>query len=191
MYAQGVSCSPMNAVRPLVVALVTGCAAQPMTEDHVGDAEFCTDVATWPTEASNAEDALLDAVNEVRRVGTVCAGVVRPPALPLALASELRCASRAHARDLATTGRLSHTGRDGSTTLERIGAAGYEDFPRHELLAANFTRAQDVVDAWLASELHCDALLDPTLADAGPGARENAKGDSIAWVLTTGELRPE
>jgi uncharacterized protein YkwD len=175
----------------LVLFPAVGCSEESSVFDDVGEAEFCESVAKWTGEASNAEAVLLDAVNEARRVGATCGEDIVPPALPVELSPELRCASRIHARDQSGTGMVSHEGSDGSNTLERIGLAGYEDFPRHELLAGDFTDGRDVVDAWLDDPEHCVALLDNSIEHAGPGAHESSQGDSIVWVLTTGEPRPE
>ncbi len=180
-----------SASLPLSALLFSGCAQEPTTTDYVGDAVFCEDVETWPTEASNAEYALLEAVNEARRGGATCGETLRSPTLSVRLEPPLRCASRVHASDLSRTGQLSHTGSDGSNPLERMGAAGYEGFPRHELLAGDFVDPRQVVAAWMEHPDHCEAIMDTSIEHAGPGAHESDKGDNIAWVLTTGEPRPE
>jgi uncharacterized protein YkwD len=181
----------LRAVASSVLVVLVGCTDDPTVEDDVGDAEYCESVGKWTREASTAEDALLDAVNEARRQGGMCGEEFMPPSSPLELSPELRCASRVHARDLSASGTVSHEGSDGSTTLERIGLAGYADFPRHELLAGDFVDAREVAAAWLDEPANCVALLDSFIVHAGPGAHENSAGDNIAWVFTTGELRPE
>jgi uncharacterized protein YkwD len=180
-------------LRPLLLAaaVAPGCSPRAVTTDDVGEAEACEDVATWTAEAAGAETALLEAVNRARLLGAMCGEDYMPPQLELELVPELRCAARIHAKDLSRTGELTHEGSDGRSTLERVAEAGYPDFPRHELLAADYLLAQEVVDAWMAEPDHCRAILDGDIEHAGPGAHEQADGSRIAWVLVTGEPRME
>ncbi len=170
--------------------LGTGCVIDEVREDEVGDADACTAAAIWPHDWGAREDRLLVAINDVRATGATCADRVRDPVPDLELAPALRCASRIHAVDLSETGDISHVGSNDSTTLSRVDLAEYAGVPTHELLAGDFLNPEEVVDAWLASPAECDALLDSTAAEFGPGFARSHDGGATAWVLLIGELRP-
>ena len=77
----------------------------------------------------------------------------------------MRTAARRHSADMAEHDYFSHTGRDGSSFVDRLADAGYPR--RHaagENIAYGYPTAESVVDAWMASTghrnniLNCDAL---------------------------------
>ena len=78
----------------------------------------------------------------------------------------LLSAARAHAEDLARTGRISHEGRDGSTPAQRVTAAGYVWTSVGENVAAGQTSPEEVVAGWMKSEPHRRNLLNPTFTSA-------------------------
>ncbi len=170
--------------------VLDGCVIDEVREDEVGDAPACGAAAIWPNDWGGREDALLEAVNAVRATGATCGDRVRDPVPDLELAPALRCASRLHAVDLSEMGTLSHDGSGDGTTLSRVDLAEYRGVPTHELLAGDFLDPQEVVDAWLSSAAECDALLDSTAAEFGPGFARSLDGGATAWVLLIGELRP-
>ena len=61
--------------------------------------------------------------------------------------------------------------------------------PTHELLAGDFLDPEAVVEAWLGSQEECDALLDASAAEFGPGFARSQDGGATAWVLLVGERR--
>lgn len=167
----------------------SGCVIDELREDDVGDAPGCDSAMRWPHDWGAREDELLDAVNAVRATGATCGEQTRDPVPDLELAPALRCAARRHAIDQSRAGNLSHEGTDGSDPLARVDLAQYDGVPTHELLAADFLEPDDVVQAWLASEGECRALLDASAAEFGPGFARSEDGGETAWVLLVGELR--
>jgi uncharacterized protein YkwD len=174
----------------LVVA-APGCVIDELREDDVGDAPMCAAAQAWPSDYAELEDALFDAIGDVREVGGVCGEEPSDPVARLLSSPELRCAARIHATDLAATlGELQHQGSDGSSPLSRANLAGYPGIVRHELLAADFVDAEAVLATWLASGPHCTALFDKGIAEGAIGHSRDHDGGRTAWVLLTGELRP-
>lgn len=173
----------------LLAGSVPGCVIDELREDEVGDAEACEAALRWPRGFGDREDELVALVNDVRDRGAVCAEVAKNPVPPLEVAGPLRCAARIHATDLAEGARLSHEGSDGLGTQSRVDRAGYEGLVRHEVMAADFTAPAEVLDAWLQSTAHCNALLDPGVTQMGVGHAQSFEGDAAAWVLLTGVLR--
>jgi uncharacterized protein YkwD len=182
-------------VRPSVLATVIlvgsapACVIDELTETDVGDERYCEGAERWPHELADGEDALFDAIEDVRRRGATCGEVRHNPTIPLEMIPELHCAARLHATDLATHEGIGPDGSDGSTPLSRANLSGYEGIPRYEMSAANFTDADLVLDAWLADEVHCAALLDRKLRHVGVGYSRNADDSATAWVVALGEPR--
>lgn len=169
--------------------VVSGCVIDEVREDDVGEAPGCRAAALWPHDWGAREDELIDAINDARAVGAMCGERMRPPVPDLEIAPALRCAARRHAVDQADAGDLSHEGTDGSTTFSRVDLAQYPGVPTHELLAGDFLDPDAVVEAWLGSASECDALLDASATELGPGFARSQDGGATAWVLLVGEAR--
>lgn len=177
-----------------------------LARSDVGDAPYCENVALWPSISIELEDELLEAVDRARIEGLPCpeeeeeesgssgesgTDSESPPAgtspvLPLDLVPELRCAARVRALDLINGADETP---DPLSTYERLVLAGYTELARHEVLAFDFVDADEVIEAWLSSPVHCTAILDRFIDDVGAGYARSSRGDDIAWVLVTGERR--
>ncbi|HLT48412.1 MAG TPA: CAP domain-containing protein [Rubricoccaceae bacterium] len=119
--------------------------------------------------------------------------------------ASLTRSARAHSADLARTGRLSHTGSDGSSAADRAARAGVryralgENLYRSTLYASG-TRtvgpegvvetfdwiapedlARDAAEAWLASAGHRANFLNPAFRRAGTGV---ALDGELRWIVT-------
>jgi uncharacterized protein YkwD len=77
---------------------------------------------------------------------------------PLRLDSRLMLAARAHTAWMAQTRTFSHVGRNGSTFVTRIRAAGYAS-PLSENIAWGYRSGADVVTAWMRSPGHRANIL--------------------------------
>lgn len=63
----------------------------------------------------------------------------------------------------------SHTGRDGSTALERIARTGYHPEATGENIAAGQPSPASVVEAWMNSEGHRANILNCDFQEIGVG----------------------
>ena len=169
--------------------LISGCVIDEVREDDVGDAPACAAASLRPHDWASREDTLIDAINDVRAMGATCGERTRDPVPDLELAPALRCASRRHAVDQADAGTVSHVGSRGDDTLARVDLAQYDGVPTHELLAGDFLDPEAVVQAWLKSPAECDAMLDASATEVGPGFARSEDGGTTAWVLLIGESR--
>ena len=175
--------------RVLPWLLVTGCAIDVVGKDEVGESRRCEAAQWWPHDFTAKEDDLLELFNDARVMGGMCGETEHSPVDAVSLSPELRCAARLHATDIATTQNLSHTGSDGLGTVARVDATLYDNIPSAELLAADYARADEVIDAWLASEEHCNEVFRGRTDEIGVGYGENEDGGAAAWVVVVGELR--
>jgi uncharacterized protein YkwD len=113
--------------------------------------------------------AMLDAVNAQRRAQGVAA---------LGLDARLTRAACAHADDLHATGRLDHTGSDGSHVGDRVERAGYRwSYVAENLADTRASRPVDVVREWMQSPEHRKNLLNRSATAIGVAHVGNV------WVL--------
>ncbi len=103
---------------------------------------------------------------------------------PVAHDDRLDAAAQAYADDLATHNRFSHTGRDGSTALDRIQAAGYVPRAYAENLAGRQQADQEALSAWINSAEHDRALRHDGFQDFALGVA--GRGAGTRWVLLLG-----
>ncbi|HWB81959.1 MAG TPA: CAP domain-containing protein [Nannocystaceae bacterium] len=174
----------------LAAALASACVIDELDEADVGDEPFCDAARQWPEAYAALETALAARIDRARRRGTDCGETAHNPIGELELVPELHCAARLHATYIAEHSGLSHEGMDHTTPLARTNLAGYDGLLRYELLARDFTASQALLDAWLADQQQCDALLDTKIVEIGVGHSRNEKGDATGWVVVLGERRP-
>jgi uncharacterized protein YkwD len=142
------------------------------------------------SEASDVGRRVLELVNEARASPRRCGRTRFDAAPPLALSAVLQRAALDHARDMASHGKLSHRGSDGSTHAERATRAGYRWRVVGENIAAGQPAAEQVVAGWLKSAGHCANLMDPDFSEMGvayAAAPRDAKG--IYWAQMFGAPR--
>lgn len=167
------------------------CGIDELVEIDLGEAPRCAGVDRWPVASANAEEDLLDAIEDLRRAGAECEGQTVDGVGPVELIPELHCAARLHAGDLIRNPGLEvdHEGSDGSSALARANEAGYDGIARQELLAGDFTGSEALIEAWQDDGGHCQAILDASLDHVGIGHAQTREGDRIVWVVVTGEER--
>ncbi|GAA2324459.1 CAP domain-containing protein [Streptomyces kunmingensis] len=100
---------------------------------------------------------------------------------PVRLRSSLNRAARAHSADMARSGRLEHTGSDGSDPLQRMRAAGYRPAYAGEAIADGADTASAVVTLWMDSPSHRDLILTCRFTHAGVGMADGSGGPW--WTL--------
>jgi uncharacterized protein YkwD len=82
---------------------------------------------------------------------------------------------------------MDHTGRDGSTPQQRIGATGYSWVEAGENLASGVMSADAVVAGWLQSPGHCANLMEPAYTEMGVAYAVNPRDAAgIYWALEFG-----
>lgn len=97
---------------------------------------------------------------------------------PVRLCENLRTSAQRYARTMARSGTVDHIGPDGSTSGERMAAAGYRADIAGETLAGGQDTVVQVMRAWRASPTHYAAMTDPRLRHVGFG---HASSDSTRY----------
>lgn len=142
-------------------------------------------------QAADVGRRVLELVNEARASPRRCGRTRFAAAPPLALSAVLQRVAQDHARDMASHGRLSHAGSDGSTHAERATRAGYPWRVVGENIAAGQPNAEQVVAGWLKSAGHCANLMDPDFSEMGIAfATAPQDGKGIYWAQMFGTPRP-
>lgn len=78
---------------------------------------------------------------------------------PVAANTKVTAAAQAHSDDQARTRTMSHTGSDGSNTGVRLERVGFSWTAWGENVAAGFTSAPSVIQAWMNSPGHRATIL--------------------------------
>ena len=95
-------------------------------------------------------------------------GARRSAGLPeLVIDARLAAAAQDHSIDMACFGLLSHSGSDGSSPGQRVGAAGYSGFLEEIIYASGYP--QTAFDWWMNDQVHRDAILNPRARSMGVG----------------------
>jgi uncharacterized protein YkwD len=106
----------------------------------------------------------------------------------LAVNTALTNAAQGHADDMARYNYFSHTGRNGSTMVTRVQAAGYTNWRYlSENIAAGYTTPEQVVNAWMNSSGHRANILSTSGKEIGVGKGYNAASTyKNYWVADFG-----
>lgn len=157
-----------------------------------------------PPISEELKQNFLEAVNNARAETQDCGekGVFEP-APPITWNNNLYKAAYEHTRDMAIHGSVEHIGTHtssdwtavdlklsrGSYFYERIENNGYKeyDFVKENVAGGTyFYEAQDVVEAWLKSDTHCETLMNKDLKEMGMShIKENTKYTNY-WSLEMG-----
>jgi uncharacterized protein YkwD len=126
---------------------------------------------------------VLELVNRARAEPRRCGGQQFGAAPALRWSPKLEQVAAAHARDMAESGTVSHTGRDSSTPSQRVTRAGYHWSAVGENIAAGQRDAESVVKSWLGSAGHCANLMSPDYSEVGAAFATNAASAAgIYWA---------
>ncbi len=102
---------------------------------------------------------LLDLINKVRSTGCSCGKVRMKKGLPMSWNIKLEKAAALHAKDIHSRQILSHRGKYGSNTEQRIEKTGYRWKSFAENIAEGFDSPQSVFEAWMQSPGHCKNIM--------------------------------
>jgi uncharacterized protein YkwD len=115
------------------------------------------------------QQQLLDATNAARAQARQCGDTWFAAAPAVRWNASLAAAAQGYNADMIAHNffNYDHSGSDGSTPATRISRAGYTGWTAvGENIAAGYTMA-DVVDGWIKSVHHCEALMNPRYTEVG------------------------
>jgi len=108
---------------------------------------------------------------------------------PYVVSLELSAAAQRHSEDMASTGQISHTGSDGSSSTQRVLEAGYGVYEFGLVVSENIYggigEADVPFDTWMGQPDARSNLLHAQYREAGIGVASNAEG-RLFWTLNVG-----
>ena len=113
------------------------------------------------------QESFLKLVNQVRATGYVCGGNEYAATRALAWDVRLATAASEHSDDLAKNKFMSHIGSDRSSPSDRMRNAGYNWTAAGENIASGFITIESVMQGWLDSPEHCEAIMTQEFRDIG------------------------
>ena len=132
-------------------------------------------------------------LNEVRLRGATCPGGATWRAAPVSWSDSLALAAQAQAREMARLERMSHLDGQNRGLAERLRATGYRFSTAAENVGVGYPSLDEIVAAWLASEGHCENLLNPEVLEFGLACMDAGSTGSPAdrryWTLVLGAPR--
>jgi len=105
--------------------------------------------------ATVSAEAATRRLNDVRARGLACRS------------DRLADAAQTQAREMARLGRMSHRDGQNHGLGERVRAVGYVLGGAVENVAVGYPSLDDVVDAWLDSEGHCENIMNAAVLEFG------------------------
>ncbi|MEM2980342.1 MAG: CAP domain-containing protein [Thermoproteota archaeon] len=133
-------------------------------------------IISCKADLQSEKSAFLTLINQYRQQNGVS---------PLAVSNALTTAAQLHSEDMATNNYFSHTSLDGRTFVDRIRQAGYTyDTWLGENIAAGYSTAQSVFNAWKNSPGHNANMLNPNFKVIGIGLAYSASS-TYKWYWTT------
>ena len=87
----------------------------------------------------------------------------------LAMNTQLSSAAKTHSQNMALQDFFSHTGEDGSSPWDRIGATGYNFSQAAENIAVGYSTPTAVVQGWINSPGHRTNILSANVTEIGVG----------------------
>ena len=139
-------------------------------------------------------DEVLRRLNLLRSRGAVChqAGSLAVAA-PVRWSDSLAAVAAAQSHDMALLRQMRHRDRLDRALGERLAAAGYRFSTAVENIAVGYDSLDQVVDAWVASEHHCDNMLNGAVLELGLACSDDATapapGEGRYWTLVLGAPR--
>ena len=135
-------------------------------------------------------EAAAHRLNDVRLRGAACGVAPRSTAAPLAWNDRLADAAQVQAREMARLGRMSHRDRQNRGLGERLRAASYAFSTAVENVAVGYPSVDDVVDAWLESDGHCENVMNADVHEFGLACIDAGSGgvadEGRYWALVLG-----
>lgn len=150
-------------------------------------APFAPRVSLSPEAAAQR---VLELVNKARAESRSCGGKPFNAARSLRWSAVLAKASLLHAEDMAHYSYFSHSGRDGSTPVERVLRIGYKFRATGENIAAGQSTPEDAVAVWIKSPPHCANLMNPAYTEMGVAFAVDRNSElGVYWTQVFGTPR--
>ncbi len=124
-------------------------------------------IGILPAIGQSFNSDFVKAINSIRQEGCHCGGKFLSAAGLVGYNDLLALSAYNHARDIRRQRRLNHFSSYGLNIGQRIDKVGYRWHVVGENLAFGHESIDEVLDAWVDSETHCQLLMDDRFEDVG------------------------
>ncbi len=136
--------------------------------------------------AGNLDSTLLSKLNAVRAHGVGCPSGPRAATAALRWNAQLAQAATQQASYMANAGRVTHTGRNGSTPRLRAASFGVDAVSVTEIVyLGQRPDLQRALTWWKNSAVHCFYMTDGRYAQAGASVVSGARGTALVIVMSS------
>jgi uncharacterized protein YkwD len=144
--------------------MVAGCGGGSGSSAATSNGNTTTQTASaldYTCQLPNFKAEFTSRLNAIRASGAVCGSEVMPPVGRLLWNEKLQGATTAHARSMADSNFVSHTGLDGSTPFTRAVSSGYikTDGGVNENIGIYSKSIDAVFSAWVNDPSNCKGLM--------------------------------
>ncbi len=145
-----------------------------------------TKATKYKKESTLAKKAFLAEINKYRTADNSCGGKSMPKKSAFVWDDKLFDAAIRHSKDMAKTGKLSHTGSDGSSAFDRISDTGFFTLGmRAENVAAGNSNIASVMKSWMKSTGHCNNIKTGMVRKVAVSMVENPNSSyKYYWTMT-------
>lgn len=136
-------------------------------------------------------EAALQRLNETRAHGKTCraAGQLSVGA-PLVWSESLAAAALLQSREMALLNRMGHRDSADRNLGERLRAQGYRFVVASENVAVGYPSLEEVIEAWLDSEGHCENMMSGEVFEFGlaciDASETGAREERRYWTMVLG-----
>lgn len=92
----------------------------------------------------------------------------------LAVNAQLEKSAQKHATDMHKKSYFSHTGKNGSTLMQRVKRAGYKPCLAAENLSIGYSSVAKAIEGWMNSKGHRQNILRKGVTEIGIGVADGA-----------------
>lgn len=136
---------------------------------------------------SALDDELLVALNNARAQGRYCGDTYYQAVGPVTWNCQLEEAGLVHSIDMGSNNFFSHTGSNGLRVGSRATAAGYRWNMVGENIAAGFYTVPSVMQGWLDSPSHCQAVMNGYYEEGSVAVYIADNADyEVYWTMVLG-----
>jgi len=130
---------------------------------------------------NNFNKEILRLTNNARSKSCKCGNTTYNSTSQLVWNDTLAKVALEHIKYLTTINELTHTGKGGSSSSQRVTKAGYVWRTVGENLALGQGTAEEAIQTWLESENHCKNMMNPSFKEFG-AAFIKANSNGYFWI---------